>query len=501
MNLFRRSALRRFADILVQEDLSADLPIGTPYDAFAKPYNAFISKIRLLLSSIRKIGIKIAIESTKAAQRVQTAANKAKQQGEIVTIIFSSSEQARQAITDISRNAQAISGSIKENVQTAAKTQNDLRDAAKTMEQTGERLTGFNKTVHDLNINSVRIKDVVLLIKDISDQTNLLALNAAIEAARAGEQGRGFAVVADEVRKLAEKVKNATDEIAHNIGTVLTQVQTTLNENEHINAEVLLAREVVQNASSHFEQLIQDFETNSMQLATIASAIEELSATNEEIHRQVTQIHEASSDMYVQLDEAKKYSSTLNGLTEQMLENVSRFKTGNDPFETIITKVRDYRDLLQQKMETMTHNGINVFDRNYKAIPNTTPQKYTVSYNSAFDRELQPIFEKALEEIPGTVYVLPVDVNGYLSTHVSMFQKPVTGNPEIDLLNSRHQRFYFTNDTEKRRVKNTQPFLLQTYMRDNGDILNDLSMPIYVNGTHWGALCVGIKPEILLQDA
>jgi len=76
----------------------------------------------------------------------------------------------------------------------------------------------------------------------------------------------------------------------------------------------------------------------------------------------------------------------------------------------------------------------------------------------------------------------------------------LTGNYEVDFLNSREKRLYTGNDTEIRRAKNTSPLLLQTYMRDTGEILNDLALPIYVNGTHWGNSIVGLKPELLQQD-
>lgn len=75
----------------------------------------------------------------------------------------------------------------------------------------------------------------------------------------------------------------------------------------------------------------------------------------------------------------------------------------------------------------------------------------------------------------------------------------MTGDPKVDLLNSRHQRIFFNVETEKRRSRNTQPFLFQTYMRDTGEILNDLSMPIYINGRHWGAIVTGFTPERFLQ--
>ncbi len=75
----------------------------------------------------------------------------------------------------------------------------------------------------------------------------------------------------------------------------------------------------------------------------------------------------------------------------------------------------------------------------------------------------------------------------------------MTGNYEKDLLYSRDRRMYNSNDTETRRSKNTNPFLLQTYLRDTGEILNDLSLPLYIDGKHWGALVTGLQPQKLQQ--
>ena len=174
-------------------------------------------------------------------------------------------------------------------------------------------------------------------------------------------------------------------------------------------------------------------------------------------------------------------------------------KIGYGQVEEMIQKTAAYRDLLQAKIADISGRGINIFDQNYRSIPNTNPQKFAVSYNDVFDRELQPLFDKGLETLPGAIYSLVVDANGYLSTHHSKNQRPLTGKYEIDLVNSREKRHYTSSPMEIRRAKNTTPFLLQTYGRDTGEILNDLTHPIYINGKHWGAFIVGLKPEQLLQ--
>jgi methyl-accepting chemotaxis protein len=151
-------------------------------------------------------------------------------------------------------------------------------------------------------------------------------------------------------------------------------------------------------------------------------------------------------------------------------------------------------------MAGMHAKGVNVFDRNYVPIPNTNPQQFTVSYNRQFDAEFQHYFDAILDELDGAIYAVTLDVNGYLSTHHKKFSQPPTGDFEVDVLNSRDRRIFNNGEMETRRAKNTTPMLLQTNMRDTGEILTDLSLPIFVNSRHWGAFILGIRPEVFIED-
>jgi methyl-accepting chemotaxis protein len=214
------------------------------------------------------------------------------------------------------------------------------------------------------------------------------------------------------------------------------------------------------------------------------------------VNNKVGEINGLSTDIFADMESSGETVRGLNEVTEKMQEMVSRYKTGQGILDQIIEAARHHRDNTQDALIKMQKDGINIFDTNYKPVLNTNPQKFTAAFTDHIARTLQSYCDTVLKDIPGCIYALPVDKNGYLPTHHSHVAKPMTGDYERDLLQSRDKRIYFNNQTEIRRSTNTTPMLFQTYMRDTGEVLNDLSMPITVNGKHWGSFIMGLNPEI-----
>ena len=145
--------------------------------------------------------------------------------------------------------------------------------------------------------------------------------------------GRGFAVVADEVRKLAERVNVATQEITENIGGMISLVQETQTENETINADIRQTREVVERSSTEFSRMVGDFERTGDQLDQIATAIEQLTATNAQVHEAVLQVNDLSKEVSVTMKSSEQSTVQLGIATESVQELVSRFKIGRGTFD------------------------------------------------------------------------------------------------------------------------------------------------------------------------
>jgi methyl-accepting chemotaxis protein len=486
---------KRLADGHV--DWSKDID-ALPYQELmhvSKGYNVFMASVRQIIEDIRKTGIKTAIGSAQVLKAVESTGQKTSQQKELSDQVSISSTDGNIAIREISENAHVVSENNSQNLQKARTSFQELEIVAKKVDSINQVVGSFGNTIEELNRNSSGIMDIIAMIDEMSDQTNLLSLNATIEAARAGEHGKGFAVVAEEVRNLAKQIKPATEEISNKIHGMIAIVDKTKTESSTIIEASKEVGGIIGASAKNFESMIGDFEETDEQLVKIAAAIEELSVTNNEVTEKVKEINTLSHEVF---DNMEKSGSTVQGLTdvsEKMQETVAQYRTGQGVLDQVINMVQRHRDHIQEILSQLQHEGIDIFDQNYRPIPDTNPPKFTTSYSDAFADKLQNYIDKALKEIPGCVYAIPVDKKGYAAVHHSHVSKPLTGNYEVDLMQSRNKRFFFTTQCDIRRATNKAPMLLQTYVRDTGEVMNDLSMPIKVNGKHWGGCIVGLKPE------
>lgn len=481
-------------------DFSSDLPIFGHDELrdLAESYNRFADKMRQIIHEVRKSSVSIAREAVVVRKNVGETSEKAAKQGQITESVFTASNEATQAIQEVSGATDMIAHSTDSNLETARGSLDEMVEIVTKVQSVSDKLARFNDTVGNLSTRSDSIRQVTALIADIADQTNLLALNAAIEAARAGEAGRGFAVVADEVRKLAERVNVATKEISGNVTGMITLVRETQSENEVINADIQTTRTVVERSSGQFRQMVADFERTSEQLGQIASAMEQLTATNAQVHESVTEIHSLSNEVATNMTGSQQSTVDLSKATESVQELVSRFKIGRGAFDFNVDEGHVFRDAVQAKLAEMKNRGVNIWDQNFTPISGTNPQKYNVSYIADFERDIQPILEAEVTKMKGGIYCIIIDSRGYSALHNTKFSKPLTGDYQTDFVGNRTRRIW-TDPTGQRAAKNTEPMLLQTYARDTGEILSEMNMPIVVDGRVWGNIRIGIDSKTLLE--
>ncbi|WP_159875734.1 methyl-accepting chemotaxis protein [Aquitalea denitrificans] len=483
-------------------DLSRDIPTITHDEIrdVSVSYNRFQLKMREIISNVRLMTVRIAMDSARTRKNVSESLGSAVRQDEFATRVRDASDQTTNGINQVTGQTQSISSSTLSNLDVARESYDELKTVADRIFDISQKVGHFNQTVEDLSQRSASIKTIVDLIKDISDQTNLLALNAAIEAARAGETGRGFAVVADEVRKLAEKVKKATDEISSNIDGMLGLVSDTQVETNEITAGTHQARDVVSRASQHFGRMMGDFETTASSLTQIAGTMEDFAETNRQVNRHVSEIHGLGQQVTERLNHTEQVADELSGVAEQVQEMVSRFIIGEGEFDRMIGLARHLRDHLQGMLQQQLQGGADIFDKRYQAIPGSKPTKYHTAYDEKLAGLVQPHYDALVRDVVGGRFCLLVDTNGYAPTHNSWYSQPLSGDEEKDLVNSRDKRM-FADPAGLKSARNTEPFLLHTYMRDTGEILSELTLPVFVDGRHWGALRLGFDPSSLLEAA
>lgn len=263
------------------------------------------------------------------------------------TIASASQQQSSQA-DDVAAAVEEMSQTINENATNAMNTASVATNNGKIAEEGGiivnqtivkmqdiAREVGISAVnIEKLGKSSMEIGEIISVIEDIANQTNLLALNAAIEAARAGEQGRGFAVVADEVRKLAERTSHATKEISKMIKGIQNDTEKAVLAMQNGSNEVEKGITLADKAGLSLKQIVESSQQLLDMINQIASASEQQSATAEEISANVTSISKVSAQNSEQIEMVAHAADDLTHQTEELNSLSQKFNIKKDALET-----------------------------------------------------------------------------------------------------------------------------------------------------------------------
>jgi methyl-accepting chemotaxis protein len=482
-------------------NLSLRLHAGS-HDEFrdlANNYNYFLTHLKEVVNKLRLLGINVAVGSATVVSQTKNASENAASQGELSTVVFNNSQETTQTLENISTNTQQIASSTSDSLDSARKAMDELLSVNQSMETMLDQIQQHDQTIQIMGDKSHDIRKIISTIQNISFQTGLLSLNAAVEAARAGQAGKGFSVVAGEVKKLAEQAGKASEQIAEQVTDMLKTVETALSEAGRINVAAEQTMTGSRKACDNYAGLIKEFDSNFGLLTQITAAVEEISAANVQSHESVKEICGLSTLVVERTSSAQQLSVNLQSVSESMQQLVANFATGEGAFEKIIRMGERFRDKSTELIEQLATNGLDVFDTRYREIPNTQPQKYSNSYDQEFTRLLQPYLDQVLELLPSGAFAICVDRNGYAPAHNSKYSQPLTGIASEDVKHNRAKRI-FNDPTGLRSAQNTEKLLLQTYVRDTGEILSDLSLPIFVSGRHWGAVRLGYDPRPIIEE-
>ncbi len=278
-------------------------------------FNEIIGSVHSLTSAAAQLS-SIAEEMSRTAESSSTRANS----------VATASEEMSQTVVDVAKNTANIAESAKKAVDTAQEGNKIVERSVGEVKEIDKTVNESARFVKSLGERSVHIGEIISVINDIADQTNLLALNAAIEAARAGEQGRGFAVVADEVRKLAERTAQATSEIEEMIKAIQNEVTKAVEIMDNATKKVDTGVKLTAQAGEALKEIVKSSNELQLMVQQIASATEEMSATSEQISKEILDIASASRDTTASSQETAQAAVSLSRIATKLDETVKFFR-------------------------------------------------------------------------------------------------------------------------------------------------------------------------------
>ena len=381
-----------------------------------------------------------------------------------------------------------------------------VEHSAKSVRSGSQNTTEMAEWVNDLSGRTEEVTEAVKAmrsdnaqISSIASQVNILAINAKIEAARAGAAGRGFAVVAEAINELALRTQTAAEQISGNINTLADWIEALHSQSFEVASTAKTVLEQSQDtdrALGEIEAHMQQVAERNTDIGAEAKSVQDtVQAFQTDISAISTSVDETSTGIHSTHARVEELISASEQLVQGTVALGGRSSDGKF-IDHVVAAAQEISERFEQAVAEGAISRDDLFDRSYTPIGGTEPQQLMAKFTPLTDRLLPEILEKALELDPRVVFSAAVDTNGYLPTHNKKFSQPPSADPVWNMANCRNRRI-FDDRVGLKAGRSTGTFLLQVYRRDMGGgefvLMKDLSAPIKVDGRHWGGLRLAYK--------
>ncbi|MBK7142342.1 MAG: Cache 3/Cache 2 fusion domain-containing protein [bacterium] len=314
------------AQRIAANDLTVRVEPRSPNDVLGNSFKTMIHNLSGMIRQLSDNARELVTAATEIASSSEAMANGAKKQSSQVHQVSAAVEEMSVTIVESSRNAGDAATTAKGAASTADSGGQIVSDTIHGMQKIADVVRESAESIAKLAKSADQIGEIISVIDDIADQTNLLALNAAIEAARAGEQGRGFAVVADEVRKLAERTGKATGEIASMIKGIQQQTEDAVQTMETGVQQVDRGKQLADKAGSSLNEIVTMAQRVTEMVGQIATATEQQSSAADEISKNIEQISVVTKETANGAEESAAAAEELNRQAEGLQQMVAKFQ-------------------------------------------------------------------------------------------------------------------------------------------------------------------------------
>jgi len=322
------AALNSVLEKVAEGDLTVQAPAENKDELgqMADSLNRTLAQLRQIVGGVKHAADSVAAASSRLSDEADLVLRRAEQQTDGVMEISAAMEESSVSVTEVAQNTEGVE---KAAVTTQQIAQGGNASMAKSIEATQrivQAVSASSTTISGLSQSIDRVGEITQVIKDIAEQTNLLALNAAIEAARAGEQGRGFAVVADEVRKLAERTASSTNDINNMVETIKSASGAAVDAINRIEREVAEGASHNKQTGETLRKIVEAAAGVSDSAHQISSAVREQSKASEDIARNMEKISSVTEENSISIQGVDGSAKELSQTAAELQRLVGQFK-------------------------------------------------------------------------------------------------------------------------------------------------------------------------------